>query len=136
VTGKRRGYYDAVAEEGRVFRVTMPVNPYSLMELVDKVYVCSTQFGFEALMAGKEVHVYGMPFYAGWGLTIDRQRNPRRTNRRSLEEVFHIFYNLYTRWTDPETGEAWTVDRAIDHLVALRAEYAAFRQSATQETRP
>ena len=130
MTGVRRGYYDSLREGDRVFRVTMPVNPYSLMELVDKVYVCSTQLGFEALMAGKEVHVFGMPFYAGWGLTVDRQRNPRRTNRRTLEEVFHIFYNLYTRWADPETGAPWTVDRAIDHLVGLRAEYAEWRKNA------
>ncbi|MBQ9726258.1 MAG: hypothetical protein IJV65_01980 [Kiritimatiellae bacterium] len=130
MTGTRKGYYDGVVQTGRVFRVTMPVNPYSLLELVDKVYVCSTQLGFEALMAGKEVHVYGMPFYAGWGLTMDKLRNPRRTNRRTLEEVFHLFYNVYTRWIDPETGHRWTVDQAIDHLVSLREEYRRSREGS------
>lgn len=124
MTGKRGGYYTGVKEEGNVFRVTMPINPYSLMELVDKVYVCSTQMGFEALMAGKEVHVYGMPFYAGWGLTIDKQKNPRRTNRRTLEEVFYIFYIMYTHWVDIETGKPCTIDKAMDNLLALRVEYA------------
>ena len=124
MTGKRGGYYTGVKEEGNVFRVTMPINPYSLMEQVDKVYVCSTQMGFEALMAGKEVHVYGMPFYAGWGLTIDKQKNPRRTNRRTLEEVFYIFYIMYTRWVDVETGKPCTIDKAMDNLLKLRAEYA------------
>ncbi len=123
MTGKRGGYYTGVKEEGNVFRVTMPINPYSLMEVVDKVYVCSTQMGFEALMAGKEVHVYGMPFYAGWGLTIDKQKNPRRTNRRTLEEVFYIFYVLYTHWVDIENGTPCTIDKAIDNLIALRDEY-------------
>lgn len=128
MTGKRGGYYTEVKEEGNVFRVTMPINPYSLMELVDKVYVCSTQMGFEALMAGKEVHVYGMPFYAGWGLTIDKQKNPRRTNRRTLEEVFHIFYIMYTHWVDIETGRPCTIDKAMDNLMSLRDEYAALRR--------
>lgn len=128
MTGKRAGYYDGVREEGNVFRVTMPVNPYSLMEIVDKVYVCSTQLGFEALMAGKEVHVYGMPFYAGWGLTEDMQKNPRRTRRRSLEEVFHAFYLLYTRWTDVDSGALCSIDKAIDNLISLREEYAALRR--------
>lgn len=123
MTGTRAGYYDGVKEEGNVFRVTMPVNPYSLMDLVDKVYVCSTQLGFEALMAGKEVHVYGMPFYAGWGLTVDRQRNPRRTNVRSLEEVFHIFYLRYTHWMDIRSGRPCMIDVAIDNLLSLREEY-------------
>ena len=127
MAGKRGGYYTEVKEEGNVFRVTMPINPYSLMEQVDKVYVCSTQMGFEALMAGKEVHVYGMPFYAGWGLTIDKQKNPRRTNRRTLEEVFHIFYIMYTRWVDVETGKPCTIDKAMDNLLALRSEYVRIR---------
>ena len=127
MTGKRGGYYTDVKEEGNVFRMTAPVNPYSLMEIVDKVYVCSTQMGFEALMAGKEVHVYGMPFYAGWGLTIDKQKNSRRTNRRTLEEMFHIFYLLYTHWVDIETGKPCAIDKAIDNLMSLRDEYAAVR---------
>ena len=125
--GSPGGYYTGVKEEGNVFRVTMPINPYSLMELVDKVYVCSTQMGFEALMAGKEVHVYGMPFYAGWGLTIDKQKNPRRTNRRTLEEVFYIFYIMYTHWVDVETGKPCTIDKAMDNLLALRSEYVRIR---------
>ena len=127
MTGRRMGYYDKVADDGNVFRVTMPVNPWSLLEIVDKVYVCSTQLGFEALMAGKEVHVYGMPFYAGWGLTIDQQKNPRRTNRRTLEEVFYMFYVMYTHWVDIDTGNPCTIDKAIDNLLALRDEYARLR---------
>ena len=131
MTGKRGGYYTGVKEEGNVFRMTAPVNPYSLMEIVDKVYVCSTQMGFEALMAGKEVHVYGMPFYAGWGLTIDKQENPRRTNNRTLEEAFYIFYILYTHWVDIETGRPCTIDKAMDNLMSLRDEYAALRRGAS-----
>jgi capsular polysaccharide export protein len=123
MTGVRKGYYDNLKEYGNVFRVTMPINPYSLMEVVDKVYVCSTQFGFEALMAGKEVHVFGMPFYAGWGLTIDDQKNQRRTNKRSLEEVFYIFYILYTHWMNPKTGKVCSIDESIDYLIRLRDEY-------------
>ena len=131
MTGRRKGYYDGLVEHDNVFRATMPVNPYSLMELVDKVYVCSTQFGFEALMAGKEVHVYGMPFYAGWGLTIDRQTNPRRTNRRTLEEVFYIFYVLYTRWYNPDTGRQCDIREAIDWLLKVRTEYSELRGRGT-----
>ena len=127
MTGTRKGYYDGLKESGNLFRVTMPINPYSLLEVVDKVYVCTTQFGFEALMAGKEVHVYGMPFYAGWGITKDTQPNTRRTNRRSLDEIFYIFYLMYTYWINPEKGELCTIDEAIDYLLGIREEYAQFR---------
>lgn len=130
MTGTRKGYYDNLKEHDNVFRVTMPINPYSLMDVVDKVYVCSTQFGFEALMAGKEVHVFGMPFYAGWGMTIDAQKNPRRTNQRTLEEAFYIFYVLYTHWSNPETGKACAIDESIDYLIKLRDEYREFMKGS------
>ena len=133
MTGKVLGYYDNVREEGNVFRVTMPINPYSLMEVVDKVYVCSTQLGLEALMAGKEVHVYGMPFYAGWGLTHDAQTKPSRTNRRTLEELFYIFYVIYTHWVDVTNGSPCSIDTAIDNLVKIRAEYAALRAGKKED---
>ena len=84
-------------------------------------------------MAGKEVHVYGMPFYAGWGLTHDAQRKELRVNRRSLEEVFYIFYVLYTHWIDIETGAPCSIDRAIDNLLVLRAEYRAILARAAEE---
>lgn len=128
MTGERRGYYDSLVEGSGVFRVAEPVNPYSLLEQVDKVYVCTTQLGFEALMAGKEVHVYGMPFYAGWGLTIDRMECPRRTERRSLEELFNVVYIRYTKWVDPCTGRRCTIEDAIDRLLSLRREYAVAKR--------
>lgn len=35
------------------------------------VSVLSSDLGFVALLLGVDVHVYGTPFYAGWGLTTD-----------------------------------------------------------------
>ena len=120
---KKKGYYQDVKAHDNIYKVTIPINPYSLMEICDKVYVCSSQFGMEALMAGKEVHVFGMPFYAGWGLTIDYQHLDRRTNRRTLEELFYIFYCLYTHWVNPEKGCETTIDAVIDKMIKLRIDY-------------
>lgn len=129
VPPKFRQGCSVIYEKDNVFRVTMPINPYSLMEVVDKVYVCSTQMGFEALMAGKEVHVYGMPFCAGWGLTHDAQKKVTRTRMRALEEVFYIFYVLYTHWIDVDSGRPCSIDRAIDNLVRIREEYSRLRNA-------
>lgn len=120
---ERKGYYQDLVEHDNIYKVTFPINPYSLLEVCDKVYVCSSQFGFEALMAGKEVHVFGMPFYAGWGLTIDNQHLARRTNMRTLEEVFYIFYCMYTHWVDPDKGCGTTLDAVIDKMIRLRDQY-------------
>lgn len=121
--GTRKGYYSGIREEGNVFRVTDAINPYAFLKEVDTVYVCTTQLGFEALMAGKRVKVYGLPFYAGWGVTEDAIECPRRTRKRSLEELFAIFYLRYTKWVDPVKRCACTVDEAIDRMIKLRREY-------------
>jgi len=118
---KRKGYYQGLKQHGNIYPITFPCNPYSLMEHVDKVYVCSSQFGLEALMAGKEVHVYGRPFYAGWGLTIDKQDFKYvRSRTRSLEDLVYIAYFIYTHWRNPDTNKACTVEEAIEWIIRNR----------------
>lgn len=120
---EKKGYFQDLKEHDNIYKVTFPINPYSLMEVCDKIYVVSSQFGLEGLMAGKEVHVFGMPFYAGWGLTIDDQHLDRRTNMRTIEELFYIFYCMYTHWVDPDKGCETTIDAVIDKMIKLREEY-------------
>lgn len=76
-------------------------NPISLLSHFDKVYTKTSQMGFEALMLGKKVVCFGVPFYSGWGLTDDRVHCERRTAIRSSEEVFAAAYILYSRYVDP-----------------------------------
>jgi capsular polysaccharide export protein len=121
--GEKKGYYQDLQEHDNIYKMTEPINPYSLMDVCDKVYVCTSQFGIEALMTGKEVHVFGMPFYAGWGLTIDEQHLERRTNMRTIEELFYIFYCMYTHWVDPESQSITTIDKVIDKMILLREKY-------------
>lgn len=123
MTGNRGGYYTGLKQHDNIYTQTTPINPISLIKYVDKVYVCSTQFGFEALMCGKEVHVFGMPFYAGWGLTIDDQKCERRTNTRTLEEMFYIAYIMYSYYVNPETKVQCEIEDAMDYLLKLRGEY-------------
>lgn len=117
------GYYKGLVAKNNIYTQTEPINPISLIKYVDKVYVCTTQFGFEALMCGKEVHVFGMPFYAGWGLTHDRQKCERRTNTRTLEEVFYIAYIMYSYYVNPDRKCRCEIEEAMDYLLNLRDEY-------------
>ena len=39
--------------------------------MADAICVVTSQLGFEGLIWGKDVYVFGSPFYAGWGLTYD-----------------------------------------------------------------
>ncbi|WP_104721719.1 capsular polysaccharide export protein, LipB/KpsS family, partial [Helicobacter mesocricetorum] len=81
--------------------ITEDFNPISLLKYFSKVYTKTSQMGFEALLVGCECICYGMPFYAGWGLTIDKQTCIRRNRKLSLEEVFAASYILYTQYYNP-----------------------------------
>ena len=116
-------YYSSEDIKENVYLMSEEINPVSLLEIVDKVYVCTSQLGFEALMMGKEVHVFGMPFYAGYGLTIDYQKCERRKNNRTLEEIFYITYINYSYYVNPEKEERCEIEDAIDYLIKLRREY-------------
>ncbi|MGP1281694.1 MAG: capsular polysaccharide biosynthesis protein [Parasphingopyxis sp.] len=83
---------------------------------VDSVYCVTSLMGFEALMLGKPVRCFGMPFYAGWGATQDQIRCERRTARRSVEEIFAAAYLLYSRYVDPISGAPTTLEATIDRL--------------------
>tara|TARA_Y100001960_G_C14776781_1_gene883730 strand:+ start:177 stop:1319 length:1143 start_codon:yes stop_codon:yes gene_type:complete len=120
---KQKCYYQYVEEKENVYKITDMINPISLINYVDKVYVCSSQFGFESLMCNKETHIFGMPFYAGWGLTHDAQKLERRTKQRSLEEIFYIAYIMFSIYINPKTNKPCEIEDAIDFLIDLRYQY-------------
>ncbi|WP_253064297.1 capsular polysaccharide biosynthesis protein [Cobetia sp. Dlab-2-AX] len=116
IAGKKRGY---LLEEARKLGCTLlsdDINPWCLFEQVDGVHVVTSQLGFEALMAGLPVTCHGMPFYAGWGLTDDRQQCPRRGQPRTLEQVFAAAYLEYSRYANPYTQQAATLEEIIQLL--------------------
>lgn len=77
----------------------------SIIDMVDEVHVNTSLAGFEALLRSKSVTTYGVPFYAGWGLTRDLGPVPaRRTARRSIDELVAAALLLYPRYLDPVTG--------------------------------
>lgn len=118
-----RRHYSEVPDG--VYKIDYDINPYSLLEAVQKVYVCTSQMGFEALLCGKEVHAFGMPFYAGWGVTIDAQTCDRRTRTRTLEDIFYMTYIRHTRYVSYETQSTCELEDTIRELISLRDEYFA-----------
>lgn len=123
IAGKKRGHLAELARERGATLLAEDMNPIRLLEQVDRVYVVTSQMGFEALLAGKPVTCFGAPFYAGWGLTEDRVPIPRRGVRRTLEEVFAAAYILYPRYVDPDSGEPCEIERVIEHLALQRSYF-------------
>ena len=118
-----KGYLTSIKSKGNVYKIDYGVNPASLLEYVDKVYVCTSQMGFEALMYGKEVHTFGMSFYSGYGVTKDRLNCQRRTKRRSIEDIFYVAYILCTTYISYETNDICEIEQTIDEIIKLRDEY-------------
>lgn len=90
------------------------------MERADIVYTVSSQVGFEALLRGKRVVTFGLPFYAGWGLTDDRQCISRRVAKRTVEELFFAACIELSVYINPTTGQQTTLENTIDRLVWMR----------------
>lgn len=91
-------------------------NVLDWLDLCDEVHTMTSTVGFEALIRGKPVVTYGLPFYAGWGLTTDRLPSPRRTRRLTIEELVCGALIRYPRYLHPETGEFTTAPRAAEAL--------------------
>lgn len=130
IAGRRRGYLtEAAAARGHLV-FAEAVNPWSLFDVVDGVYTVTSQLGFEALLAGRPVHCFGLPFYAGWGATTDALACPRRRRARGIDEIFAAACLLYARYVDPFTGKPSSLEATIDLLADLRRHAERNRQPA------
>lgn len=127
--GRKGGHLTHVQDDARTVMIRDPVNPISLIEQMDRVYVVSSTMGFEALLAGKPVTCLGVPWYAGWGVTDDRQACERRSRKRSVDELFAAAYFHYTRYLDPVTHQRGTIFNVIEWLVRQRDMASRFLPS-------
>ncbi|WP_429056543.1 capsular polysaccharide biosynthesis protein [Aeromonas veronii] len=88
-------------------------HPHALLKVVDAVYTVSSQLGFEGLLLGKPVYCFGMPFYAGWGLTHDSKQCERRNVRVSLPQLVAAALICYPRYLDPVLGQRCEVEEVV-----------------------
>ena len=89
----------------------------SLIESVDEVHTLSSLAGFDALLRGKKVVTYGLPFYSGWGLTEDRVMEiPHRKRKVSIDALVAATLILYPIYWDWETKEFSTPEAIVKKL--------------------
>jgi capsular polysaccharide export protein len=86
----------------------------SVLMLADEVHTMTSLVGFEALLRGKKVYTYGMPFYAGWGVTVDIQKSERRTTQRTLDELVAAAFILYPRYIDPQDNSSCEIEQLLE----------------------
>ena len=129
VSGRRAGYLGSLAGRKGLEISAKGDNPMDWLKHAAKVYVGTSQIGYEALLCGAEVHVFGKPFYAGWGLTNDRQQIPRRVQKRSIDELFFAAHMAIAHYCHPVTGDNWTLRECLSHVCLQQHEFARNAQA-------
>ena len=91
-----------------------------LFNKVDRVAVFTSLGGFEALLRGISVSTYGLPFYAGWGLTDDKLHNhkwaKRRTRKLTIEELTFITLAKYPLYSSIRFNCLTDVENIIEEI--------------------
>ncbi|ODN71983.1 Capsule polysaccharide biosynthesis protein [Methylobrevis pamukkalensis] len=128
------GYLDALAAgKPGVTIVADEVSPHAILDTVDEVWTVSSQMGFDAILRGIPVRCFGVPFYAGWGLTRDmpqtkaaRRALKRRAVRRlTIDELTAAALIVYPIYADPATGRRLTPEAAVGALLDGRRRLLA-----------
>ena len=103
--------------------VVMPeTDILALIAECDEVHTMTSLSGFEALLRGKRVVCYGLPFYAGWGLTTDRHSIARRTTRLTLPALVAGTLLVYPTYLNPDSGKMTNAMATLEALALERAQ--------------
>ncbi|MCM5679018.1 capsular polysaccharide biosynthesis protein [Schlegelella sp. S2-27] len=121
ISGRKQGHFNTLTpgEAARVLLLATDAHPPDILYAAHAVYTVTSQMGFEGLLWGKPVRTFGMPFYAGWGVTQDDVPAPGRRSsqpRVSIEDLVHAALVEYPRYIDPETGMRCEVERLVEWM--------------------
>jgi capsular polysaccharide export protein len=133
LSGRKRGHISSEwLRHPRVRVLSEGCHPTRLLREALSVYVVTSLMGFEALLWGKPVRCFGMPFYAGWGVTLDELRRPPRRGETRIEHIVHTAFVDLACYADPRDGSHWQVEQAIAHVAHRRS--TLFNTGSARET--
>lgn len=118
LAGNRPGLLDASAMS-EVDAVADGLDIVDCLNACDRLATLTSLSGFEALLRGKRVSVYGRPFYAGWGLTEDQLDFPRRGRAASLDALVNAALIDYPIYVTPD-GWPCEAEDLVEALIAAR----------------
>lgn len=110
---KRHFDLGKLADDTRIIVAAEPAHIVDLIEHAQLVYTVTSQVGFEALIWAKRVRTFGMPFYAGWGLTEDEMPPPVSRHAVTLEQLVHAALISYPRYWHPVREQQATPEETI-----------------------
>lgn len=133
ISGRKRGHFDHLSpgQASRVELLATDAHPPGLIEPAHAVYTVTSQMGFEAMLWKRPVRVFGMPFYAGWGLSTDALPAPARRSTAAFEALVHAALIDYARYVDPETMQPCDVETLLDWMALQHRQRGRFPQALT-----
>ena len=93
-------------------------HPMALLDQAGRVYCVTSQLGFDAIIRGHKPVVFGQPFYAGWGLSDDRNPIARRRVGHDCLRLIHRVLIDYCVWIDPIRQQITDIETALSMLSA------------------
>ena len=126
--GLRDGYFGGVEHSDTISFVDTPISPWRLFEGAIGIYTVSSQMGFEAIFSGHKPRVFGQPFYAGWGLTVDEFPVQRRQRTLTRAQLFAASMLLYPKWYDVYEDRLATAGEAAEAMIAQTRTWREDRQ--------
>ena len=116
LSGNRVGHIAKEITDFCANEVQTNISIDSCIAVSDEIHTLTSGAGFDALLRGKSVFTYGMPFYAGWGLTTDYRTCERRSRKLTLDELVATTLILFPRYISPKTGNFCEVEQTLQEL--------------------
>lgn len=137
IFGKSESCFSSLIQNERITKIPNDIALIDIFNQKPQIIALTSLAGFEALLHGCEVTCYGLPWYCGYGLTLDKHNDAKIVAQRrkplSLEEIFYLAYMVYPLYLDPNTlqkGNFWDVayylSRCIKHIEKLSGTIYAF----------
>ncbi|MBK1973221.1 capsular polysaccharide biosynthesis protein, partial [Campylobacter sp. TTU-622] len=123
LSGNRKGLKDEKIILEFCDEIIKNVSIDSAINVSDEIHTITSTSGFDALLRGKKVFTYGLPFYAGWGLTQDKYNIARRTRKLSIEELVAATLILYPRYINPLNKHLCEIEVTLDIMQKMQNIY-------------
>lgn len=135
VAGARRAGQNESSAADWCDEIITDVAMGSLLAQVDEVHTMTSLAGFEALIRHKSVTCYGLPFYAGWGLTNDKLPCARRSRRLEITELAHAVLIQYPLYVSRAGGEYTTPETTLHELQYWQGAPLSWRDRLKKQAR-
>lgn len=123
VSGNRKGQVPSEVLERCADVIETQAGIVACLDECDAVHTLTSLTGMEALIRGKQVTVWGQPFYAGWGLTTDMHPVARRGRALPLSALVYATYAWYPTYVDYATGLYSTPLRMAWRIAKEKKQY-------------